>query len=108
MDLVSKNGRRHHASIDRQVDVIPLFVIDAHAVRPNLGRRLELAVIDSVADHLTRLQRGHLGPAIADHTMWPARYWQLWSDQIIHTIHRRVLLHVKHLSEDHEPKRNDV
>jgi len=33
------------------------------------------------------------------HTMWPVAYWQIWSDQIIHTIHRRVLLHVKALSE---------
>lgn len=33
------------------------------------------------------------------HTMWPVAYWQIWSDQIIHTIHQRVLLHVKALSE---------
>src|ERR1700722_1820690 len=33
------------------------------------------------------------------HTMWPVGYWQIWSDRIIHTIHRRVLLHVKALSE---------
>jgi hypothetical protein len=33
------------------------------------------------------------------HTMWPVAYWQLWSDQVIHTIHRRVLLHVKALAE---------
>jgi hypothetical protein len=33
------------------------------------------------------------------HHLWPAKYWQLWSDQIIHTIHLRVLRHVKQLSE---------
>lgn len=33
------------------------------------------------------------------HKMWPGFYWQLWSDHIIHTIHRRVLNHVKSLSE---------
>ena len=33
------------------------------------------------------------------HHMWPARYWQVWSDFIIHTIHLRVLNHVKQLSE---------
>ncbi len=33
------------------------------------------------------------------HNMWPASYWQLWSDAIIHRIHRRVLNHVKFLSE---------
>ena len=37
------------------------------------------------------------------HNLWPAGYWQLWSDHIIHTIHRRVLDHVKQLSES-KPK----
>ena len=29
-----------------------------------------------------------------ENRMWPARYWQAWSDGLIHTIHRRVLRHV--------------
>jgi hypothetical protein len=33
------------------------------------------------------------------HHMWPAWYWQKWSDYIIHKIHFRVLRHVKTLSE---------
>jgi uncharacterized membrane protein YhaH (DUF805 family) len=33
------------------------------------------------------------------HHMWPAAYWRLWSDFIIHRIHLRVLNHVKALSE---------
>lgn len=33
------------------------------------------------------------------HHMWPASYWQLWSDAIIHRIHRRVLKHVKQQAE---------
>lgn len=33
------------------------------------------------------------------HNMWPAVYWRLWSDFIIHRIHLRVLNHVKRLSE---------
>ncbi|HYL77989.1 MAG TPA: hypothetical protein VEU96_27495 [Bryobacteraceae bacterium] len=32
--------------------------------------------------------------------LWPARYWQVWSDAIIHRIHLRVLRHVKALSEN--------
>ena len=31
--------------------------------------------------------------------IWPSRYWQLWSDMIIHHIHLRVLNHIKTLSE---------
>jgi hypothetical protein len=41
------------------------------------------------------------------HHLWPADYWQLWSDQIIHTIHMRVLQHVKSLSEKDEPSTVD-
>ena len=31
--------------------------------------------------------------------MWPEAYWRLWSDRIIHTIHQRVLVHIKDLAE---------
>ena len=31
---------------------------------------------------------------------WPAPYWHLWSDQVIETIHNRVLLHIKTLAEN--------
>lgn len=34
------------------------------------------------------------------HHLWPADYWEIWSNQIIHTIHLRVLEHVKELSEN--------
>jgi hypothetical protein len=33
------------------------------------------------------------------HNMWPADYWQIWSDLIIHRIHQQVLNHVKNLAE---------
>jgi len=38
------------------------------------------------------------------HTMWPVGYWQFWSDHIIHSIHLRVLNHVKRLSEHQSTK----
>ena len=31
--------------------------------------------------------------------MWPGRYWRLWSDLIIHRVHRRVFEHIRQLSE---------
>jgi hypothetical protein len=43
----------------------------------------------------TRLE----GTTWYQHHMWPAVYWRLWSDFIIHRIHLRVLNHVKMLSE---------
>ncbi len=33
------------------------------------------------------------------HTMWPAAYWHLWSDYIIHRIHLRVLEHIRSAAE---------
>lgn len=33
------------------------------------------------------------------HGLWPSRYWQLWSDAIIHRIHMRVLTHIRDEAE---------
>jgi uncharacterized membrane protein YhaH (DUF805 family) len=35
---------------------------------------------------------------------WPAPYWHLWSDHVIETIHKRVLLHIKTLAENESQK----
>lgn len=43
----------------------------------------------------TRLE----GTTWYQHHMWPARYWKMWSDLLIHQIHFRVLRHVKEISE---------
>jgi hypothetical protein len=37
------------------------------------------------------------------HTMWPADYWKVWSEQIIRRIHLQVLQHVKRLAEEPSP-----
>jgi uncharacterized membrane protein YhaH (DUF805 family) len=39
------------------------------------------------------------GSTLYQHGLWPASYWRLWSDPIIHRIHDRVLRHVKTLAE---------
>jgi len=38
------------------------------------------------------------------HGLWPAPYWRLWSDAIIHRIHMRVLEHIRHEAEGSTPK----
>ncbi len=51
---------------------------------------------------LTRLPGGNTlleGTTWYIDQIWPSRYWRLWSDGIIHTIHLRVLNHIKTLSE---------
>jgi len=56
-------------------------------------------LLTPLAGGRTRLE----GTTWYHHSMWPSTYWQLWSDQIIHTIHLRVLRHVKQLAEGKEP-----
>ncbi len=34
------------------------------------------------------------------HSLWPAPYWRLWSDAIIHKIHMRVLRHIRDEAEN--------
>lgn len=51
---------------------------------------------------LTKLSNGH---TLLEGTTWyenkirPGFYWSLWSDYIVHKIHKRVLEHIKDLSE---------
>ena len=33
------------------------------------------------------------------HTLWPATYWRLWSDTVMHRIHMRVLRHIREEAE---------
>jgi hypothetical protein len=51
---------------------------------------------------LTQLPNGHTlleGTTWYYHNIRPAFYWQLWSDNIIHKIHDRVLQHIKKNAE---------
>src|SRR5262249_3998340 len=51
---------------------------------------------------LTELPGGRTlleGTTWYQHHLWPAAYWRLWSDLIIHRIHRRVLDHIKRSAE---------
>jgi hypothetical protein len=51
--------------------------------------------LEALPDGRTRL----IGTTWYSNRMWPAAYWHLWSDAIIHRIHGRVLTHVKALAE---------
>jgi uncharacterized membrane protein YhaH (DUF805 family) len=52
---------------------------------------------------LTELPDGRTlleGTTIYQNRIWPAPYWHVWSDYIIHRIHYRVLEHIRNLAED--------
>lgn len=40
------------------------------------------------------------GSSWYEHGLWPAEYWRRWSDAVVHHIHRRVLAHIRRLSEE--------
>ena len=57
---------------------------------------------------LVRLPGGRTrltGTTWYENRMWPARYWAVWSDALIHRIHRRVLDHVALHAERTEARR---
>jgi hypothetical protein len=40
-----------------------------------------------------------VGTSWYSHGLEPAQYWRLWSDYVVHGVHRRVLVHIKELAE---------
>jgi hypothetical protein len=53
-------------------------------------------LLERLPDGRTKL----IGTTWYSNRMWPAAYWHLWSDYIIHRIHGRVLDHIKTLAEE--------
>jgi hypothetical protein len=52
--------------------------------------------------HLTPLTGNRTlleGTSWYQHGLWPAQYWRLWSDAVVHRIHLRVFQEIKRLSE---------
>jgi len=41
-----------------------------------------------------------VGTSWYQHGLWPAEYWRWWSDTVVHHIHKRVLEHIRKLSEN--------
>jgi hypothetical protein len=44
------------------------------------------------------------GTSWYQHGLWPAGYWRLWSDLVVHHVHRRVLTHIRELAEQEAPR----
>ena len=59
-------------------------------------------VLVELSEGRTRIE----GTSWYEHHLWPVGYWRLWSDEVIHAVHRRVLHQVKLLAE--EETRNAV
>jgi hypothetical protein len=72
----------------------------AHIHPPHLERSFRAEegqfLLEGLPGGRTRLH----GTTWYHNELWPASYWKLWSDFIIHRIHLRVLNHVKDMSEE--------
>ena len=64
-----------------------------------VSKRGQFRLTPLAGGRTTRLE----GSTLYQHGLWPAAYWRLWSDPIIHRIHDRVLQHIKTLAERPEP-----
>lgn len=59
-----------------------------------LSRHGEFQLVELPGGH-TRLE----GTTWYTQRLWPAAYWQRWSDYLVHLIHRRVLEHIRREAE---------
>jgi hypothetical protein len=76
-------------------ELSPYGAIDARHLHGFLESQRGQFLLEPLAGGRTRVT----GTTWYRHNLWPAAYWRLWSDAIIHRIHLRVLRHVKALSE---------
>lgn len=71
----------------------------AHIEPPHLHGFLESEggqfLLTPLANGGTRLE----GTTWYRHRLWPAAYWQMWSDAVLHRIHMRVLRHIRDEAE---------
>jgi uncharacterized membrane protein YhaH (DUF805 family) len=76
-------------------ELSPYGFIDAPHLHGFLVSEHGQFLLRPLPDGRTRL----IGTTWYQHHLWPAGYWRIWSDAIIHRIHMRVLGHIKGLSE---------
>ncbi|HMQ14520.1 MAG TPA: SRPBCC family protein [Phycisphaerae bacterium] len=76
-------------------ELSPFAAVHAPHLHGFLESRAGEFELTALPDGRTRLT----GRTWYSNRMWPADYWRLWSDAIIHAIHGRVLRHIRTLSE---------
>ena len=86
----------HHLAFDVEEQPIPMTELSPYDIRPQhlhgyfVSKRGEFRLTEQ-ADGTTLLE----GTTWYYQKIYPAFYWNLWSDMIIHNIHDRVLGHIK-------------
>ncbi len=78
-------------------ELTPFETIDAPHIDDFLVSERGEFLLEELPDGGTKLT----GTTWYRHHIWPVSYWKLWSDEVIHRIHLRVLNHVKNSAEAH-------
>jgi len=81
------------------VEMTPYTHIDPPHLHGYFVSRQGQFLLTALPGGKTRLE----GTTWYQHTMWPAAYWHLWSDYIIHRIHMRVLTHIRAEAQEKAP-----
>jgi hypothetical protein len=95
---VWSTGKLLKFSVDSQPE--PLKELSFYNIHPN--HLHDYWISKGGQFRLTRLPNGH---TLLEGTTWysnkikPGFYWTVWSDYIVHAIHRRVLEHIRQISE---------
>jgi uncharacterized protein YndB with AHSA1/START domain len=97
IDVWDPPRRLHFRVTDQPPSMVEWSPYDIHP--PHLDHYLVNRAgefrLTALPDGRTRLE----GTTWYTNRMWPAAYWGLWSDYLIHRIHLRVLEHIRTLAE---------
>ncbi|MDP7274771.1 MAG: hypothetical protein QF363_04780, partial [Planctomycetaceae bacterium] len=110
VEPITSWDKPHRLAFDVVSQPAPMFELtpyaDVHPPHLDGGLRSTRGefVLEEVSPGKTRL----LGRTWYRFDMFPHTYWTLWSDLMIHRIHKRVLDHVKFHAERNPPERSAV
>jgi hypothetical protein len=76
-------------------ELTPYGHIEPHHLHGYFASEEGQFLLTPLANGGTRLE----GTTRYRNAIWPATYWRLWSDYIIHRIHLRVLTHIQRQAE---------
>jgi hypothetical protein len=94
--LGSGAGAERHCVFSTGAFVEPIEVWDDPHLHGFLVSNGGQFLLTALPNGGTRLE----GTTWYRHSLWPAAYWKLWSDAIIHQIHLRVLRHIRDGAEN--------
>jgi uncharacterized membrane protein YhaH (DUF805 family) len=92
-------GRKLAFDVTKNPEPMQEWTPFAHVHPPHLDGYMQSMHGQFVLEQLPNGKTRLTGTTWYRHHLWPAEYWRLWSDSIVHRIHARVLDHIAALAE---------